>query len=168
MRILDFDVIAPSVFSEQEIDEAQLFGAFATIWLRSDYHSKAPLYKFAERILPILRTKQFALFIQDKVPVAYFSWAAFSQEMENAYLVDDDVLLTQANWQSGSLLWIIDWFASDGVGKKLKPIIANHLFPHEIMTALYHKSSQGNIRKLYFKGSAVSKEAFESFIRNHQ
>ncbi|QIM68528.1 toxin-activating lysine-acyltransferase [Basfia succiniciproducens] len=167
MKIETFDVIAPSIFSYEPLDESQLFGAFATIWLRSEYHSKAPLYRFAERILPVLRNKQFALFIKDNEPVAYFSWAYFTQEAEEAYLHNDDVLLEAGNWCAGNNLWIIDWFAPANLTKEIKPLIERHLFPNEILTALYHKSAVNHVQKRYFKGCAVSRERFRDFIRNH-
>ncbi|WP_386695905.1 toxin-activating lysine-acyltransferase [Lonepinella sp. MS14435] len=167
MKIDTFDVIAPSIFTTESIDESQLFGAFATIWLCSEYHSKAPLYRFAERILPVLRNKQFALFIKDNAPVAYFSWAKFTKEAEEAYLRNDDVLLESTNWCSGDNLWIIDWFAPSNLTREIKPLIEQYLFPNEIWTALYHKSPVNHVQKRYFKGCAVSREQFRDFIRNH-
>lgn len=163
MYINGYEVIAPTIFN-QTIEESQVFGALATIWLQSDHHRNAPLYRFAERAIPILHSRQFALFIKNKQPVAYVSWAYFDEECEQRYLKDDDVLKVEKNWCSGNRGWIIDWFALNHISQEISTLVRRNILPDSIFSFLYHKSTKNNPRRLFFRGVNVSKLEFQQFI----
>ena len=48
-------------------------------------------------------------------------------QTEAQYLQSDSVLHTPANWQSGSRIWIVDWFAPYGDSLKMKTLTRRYL-----------------------------------------
>lgn len=163
MYINGYEIIAPNIFG-QSIEESQIFGALATIWLRSNHHRNAPLYRFAERAIPIIHSRQFALFIKDKQPMAYISWAYFDKECEESYLTSDDVLNIEKNWHSGERGWFIDWFSPDSSTVEINSILRKYLFPNSIFSYLYRKSPKNNPKRCFFRGYNVNRTEFRLFI----
>lgn len=104
-------------------------------------------------MLPALDNGQFALFAEQGSILGYFSWAMLSPETEAQYLQSDSVLHTPANWQSGSRIWIVDWFAPYGDSLKIKTLTRRYLFSNQPEAyALYHRAEPGKARIVRFAG----------------
>lgn len=77
-------------------------------------HSRHTLISELEwRVLPALVLDQCKLYLKDNAPLAFASWARFSDATAQRYLSPPHQLTT-ADWSSGNQIWLIDVFTPFG------------------------------------------------------
>ncbi len=104
--------------------------------------AREPLRKLNWTVLPAVALRQFRL-VRDKdgTPVAYVSWALFSQRVEEKITklpIDDKLFqsIVPSDWNSGERPFIIDLYAKEPkVGQLLVTRIKRELFPNTELRA---------------------------------
>ena len=160
MQFEGIDIISPALFPHEHWNRAEVLGAVTWLWLHTPPYGEAPLMELGRYVLPALDNGQFALFAEQGSILGYFSWAMLSPETEAQYIQSDSVLHTPANWQSGSRIWIVDWFAPYGDSLKMKTLTRRYLFSNQPEAyALYHRAGPGKAKVVRFADRRADEEA---------
>ena len=79
------------------------------VWLMtvSKEHRDLPIRFIEERITPAVLLRQFKIYLKDKQPIAFISWAAVSEEV-NARMQAGGFTLTPADWRSGNRVVVVE------------------------------------------------------------
>ena len=157
MRIENLDVISPALFPDERWNEAEALGAITWLWLKTDYKYFS-VAEMSAMVLPVLKNGQFALFCRGGQPLAYITWAWFSQEAENCYLQSDLGLLFFQYLCCGNGLRLNNWITPFGNSKVIRKLAADYLFPEQCGRALYHRGSERGLRIMEFKGSRIKQQ----------
>lgn len=140
MNIADnLNIIAPSIFNEP-FSEAEVLGAITYLWSHHEYYREIAIYSMLEVIIPMIQTKQFALFTENNRPIGYICWAYMNQETEVDYLENSGEIERFVGVNNGPQLWILKIFAEPNCSKKLYRLSKQYLFPNVAGKTLYHRS----------------------------
>ena len=167
MKFKNIDVISPALFPKEQWNEAEVLGAITWLWLSSENCKHCTLADMARRVLPVIKSRQFALFSQDKTPLGYISWANLDERSEAEYVHSEPWIYSQQNWNCGDRMWLINWFAPLGHSALIKSIIETDLFPEQCCRALYHKGAIRGLRVMTFHGKLVSKLEIQNWNKQH-
>lgn len=99
-------------------NNAALLGDIAWLMLRLQSRRDLPIRDFARLVMPPLARRQFRLFYDRDVPVAYVSWARLSADAETRFIADP-FALEPADWASGETVYIVDFVAAKGAMRKI-------------------------------------------------
>lgn len=94
MNFDDIEVISPALYPNEQWNEAEVFGAMTWIWLLAENCKKTKLSDMATRVLPVIKSRQFALFSQNSQPIAYISWANLDAQSEAKYINSEPWIYT--------------------------------------------------------------------------
>lgn len=167
MEKVNISFLAPAVFQQQWATTTVL-GSISWLWINSKHHQQHTIQTFHKHLLPVINCQQFALFYLNQQPIAYITWAMFDEEAEQAYIQDNrSLLLHPQYWNSGSRMWLIDWFAPFGHSIYLKNIIQNQIFPTSVVRFLYHRSEQTKAKILHAKGVAVTAQEYQYWMQHN-
>ena len=142
-------VIAPSIFLDASWNEAEVIGAMIWLWSKHPDYKKTAVDSALEILLPIIRSKNFALVITDQKPIGYINWAFLNHKEEIQYLNQTKDYLTfvrHAQPDKNKNLWILTFFCPFGLRDVLltksvcKKVLHNHLCFFG-----YHKSKQQTV-----------------------
>ena len=167
MKFEDVDVISPVLFPTEQWNEAEVFGAITLIWFLSENCKNSTISDRAMSVLPVIKSRQFALFSRDAQPIAYISWANLDEKSEAEYIDSEPWVYSQQNWNCGDRMWLINWFAPLGQSALIKRLIEKNLFPEQCFRALYHKGAVRGLKVMTFHGKSVSKTAAKDWINQH-
>lgn len=160
------EIIAPGLI-QQSFTEAAVFGAAAWLWMHSSSHRGMPLQNLNNLLLPAIRHHQFLLASVDGRAVFYMSWANFSAEAEQRYVLQPPSLMHQDDWCSGDRMWMLDWVAPFGHTQAMSQLIRQQLFAHRCARTLYHRGNQRGLRIKNFYGQAVTREEAHVWFEAH-
>lgn len=90
--------------------------------IHKDYDYKQIITWF---VVPILQNQYFAVY-QDGKLVAFLTYAFLDKKTENRWLTKKHQL-TDADWKSGNIPWLIDCLAPFGHARKVSMMLVNHL-----------------------------------------
>lgn len=167
MKFEDIDVISPALFPKEQWNEAEVLGAMTWLWLLSENCKHSTVSDMARRVLPVIKSRQFALFSQGTTPLGYISWANLDEHSEAEYVHSEPWIYSQQNWNCGDRMWLINWFAPFGQSALIKHLIEKHLFPEQCFRALYHKGAIRGLKVMTFHGKSVSKLETQDWIKQH-
>lgn len=115
------------------------------VWL----YTQAPAYRhlflgdLEWRLLPALSLGQCKLYMKDKAPLAFVSWARVNSEVDER-LAAGQVRLAPSDWKSGDTFWIIDLIAPFGGAESvLKDLRENVLSGKEVKYLVPDSSGKG-------------------------
>ena len=103
-------------------------GQIAWLLMQSPVHKHLFLADLEWLVLPPVQLKQFRIFRQKKVPVAFASWAFISEEVEQR-LTSGVNKIKPGEWNSGDRLWLIDLVAPFGGAEDILRNLADKVFP---------------------------------------
>lgn len=144
-------VIAPSIFPDATWNEAEVIGAMIWLWSKHPDYKNAAINSALENLIPIIRSKNFALIITQQRPIGYINWAYLNHEEEIQYLNQSKDYLNFVNCmqpEQDKNLWILSFFCPFGLHDALltksicKKVLHNHLCYFG-----YHKSKQQTVVK---------------------
>ena len=167
MKFEDIDVISPALFPKEQWNEAEVLGAMTWLWLLSDNCKHSTVSDMARRVLPVIKSRQFALFSQGSQPLGYISWANLDQQSEAEYVHSEPWIYSQQNWNCGDRMWIINWFSPLGESALMRSILLRYLLPTTCFRSLYHKGDEHGLKVLTFCGQAVSKQEKLAWENEH-
>lgn len=120
-----------------ELKNFSHLGQIAWLWMNSNLHGDWSAQLMTRNVIPPISLGQYKI-IQDKkgVPVAYASWAFFSEEAEFRYIAKPSQIQLQ-DWNSGDRMWFIDYVSPFSVRHTLhlKSLLRDQ-FPDRFARAL--------------------------------
>ena len=133
--------------------KAHLLGEVAWLMAHSELHHKWPVGALQQWVATPLLRGQFRLYHQaNGQPVGYVSWAFFNEDAELRYQKDSQAV-QPADWNSGDRLWVIDFVAPFGHGKKIVNDLATNIFPSRTGKAL-RIGKNGRMRVIEMTGKS--------------
>ena len=156
MQYKNFDILAPRLL-EQSFNEAEMTGAAIWLWMHSEVHHNFPLHVLDVLLFPAIRTGQFVLAVESGKPVFYLSWAMFSEEAEERYILHSPHMMRNEDWQSGDRIWFLDWVAPFGGTREMRNLMSL-LFRTRYVRYLHHRGTERNMRIMEAKGADVTKQ----------
>ncbi|WP_392562372.1 toxin-activating lysine-acyltransferase [Orbus sturtevantii] len=160
-------LISP-LFLGDKYSEGDVFGSAVWLWMHSEFHKEIPLYMLPTLLLPAIKKQQFVLGTKAGKPIFFTSWAWMNEASEKKYLLAKNSLtLTDADWNSGSRIWFIDWVAPFGDSKHVSDMILSDMFANSCMRSLYHKGNKGGIRVKFYRGKQVAIETAKTWQRSN-
>lgn len=87
------------------------------------------------RVLPALMLDQAKLYLKDDAPVAFVSWARFSDVVAQRYQIAPHQL-TMIDWASGEQVWLIDVFTPFGGAQDVLNDLREKVFPGQVVHQL--------------------------------
>jgi hemolysin-activating ACP:hemolysin acyltransferase len=129
-------------------NNATLLGEVAWIMLHVNKRRGLYLWDFARLVTPAIGLRQFRLYYDRTVPIAYVSWAFLSAETEARFLADATALRPE-DWASGERAYIVDFVAQQGAIAKIAPLLRRDplLRAHRIK-AVRRRSGQPRVIEL--------------------
>jgi cytolysin-activating lysine-acyltransferase len=97
---------------------AAILGDITWLMMESPSHRRRTVADFARLVLPPIKLRQFRLFHDGHIPIAFISWALLSPEAEHRY-IDDPHALKPEDWMSGNAIYIADLVASRNAVRKI-------------------------------------------------
>ena len=146
------------------VNEVEVLGATAWLWLHSDRHRFLALESLNRILLPVIQRGQYLLAYEQGRPVFFMSWACFDAAAEQRYLAEPDWLFDAADWNSGDRFWIVDWVAPFGHSHRMRYLLDQDLLSRTCSRILCRNLSRGRARVIQHRGRRVSRdEAREHF-----
>ncbi|MFQ1006049.1 toxin-activating lysine-acyltransferase [Gilliamella sp. CG22] len=154
MKSLEQDlirIIAPSLYHDTSWNEAEVLGAMIWLWNRNPEYKKAELNSALTVLLPIIQSKNFALFIRNNQPLGYLNWAYLNREQEQLYLNKKKpyINFVQCNQPMESTrLWILSFFCPFGLHEVLlTKSLGKKVLKNNLCFFGYHKSKTETVVK---------------------
>ncbi|WP_138465874.1 toxin-activating lysine-acyltransferase [Poseidonocella sp. HB161398] len=83
-------------------------GQISWLWMNSGLHADWSTRLMMRNVIPPVSLGQYEILREGCVPVAYASWAFFSEEAELRYIKTPSAIRLE-DWTSGDRLWFIDY-----------------------------------------------------------
>jgi cytolysin-activating lysine-acyltransferase len=100
------DLVGPDAMREP-------VGAAIRLMILSDLHRRWTVSDLDRLIVPPIEMGQCLFAIKERSPIAFVSWALFSEEVSMVF-ANHMRPLRREDWQSGTQLWIIDFIGTFG------------------------------------------------------
>lgn len=122
----------PSLSDRQDtssITVAVQLGNAVSIMMGTKRYLSFRIAALAAWLLPAVRIKQFKAYFDDKGrPVGYVTWAFLSDETQQRWQCDPDMILHHSEWNEGLNLWIIDFASPYGFTRAIMTDLRDNLF----------------------------------------
>lgn len=151
-NLKNINIIAPSILLEQKYSEAEILGAMVLLWSQQSYYKEISVASMLSVLIPIIKTRQFALISDENRPVGYLVWAFMDEDTENTYLQNSGEIERFIGCNNGDQLWFLSIFSQEGQSKTIIQIAREVLFPYVSGKSLYHRGRSKGFRILYFHG----------------
>jgi hemolysin-activating ACP:hemolysin acyltransferase len=110
---------APSKGSVSVVhSNAALLGDVAWLMLRLEGRRDWRVAEFSRMVMPALGRRQFRLYYDGVVPIAFISWALLSAEVKTRFF-DDPFSLRPEEWSCGEEACIVDFAVLPGAMRKI-------------------------------------------------
>lgn len=93
--------------ADKVIGKIPLLGAVSWLMLQKPATRHTLLSELEWRVMPPLMFDQAKLYMRDKMPLAYVSWAYLSEEAAQRFQKAPHHLMP-SDWKSGDQVWIVD------------------------------------------------------------
>lgn len=116
---------APSVAALAAIrnrSSTAVLGDVAWLMMESSWYRGHAVKDFARLVMPPIGHKQFRLFHEGNVPIAFLSWAMLSPDAEGRFLADP-FSLEPADWSSGDAAYLVDFLTRKNAFRKILPYL---------------------------------------------
>lgn len=155
MNIEGIRVIAPKFDSAEIWSEAEVLGAMIFLWSQQDYYRQGSVESALQNLLPIIRHKNFCLFIKDGSPIGYVNWAYFSEQEAEDYSNNKNnyqhYIESCSEKEEDKEMWLLTSFFPSGEVNHSRRILRNHIFKNQSVKFLHHKKT-GIPSKKFFSG----------------
>lgn len=156
MKINEIRVIVPKFDAGESWSEAEVLGAMVFLWSQQDYYRQGSVESALANLLPIIRHRNFCLFIKDGTPIGYVNWAYFSEQEAADYALRQHdythFLEACAQEQAGKQLWMLSSFFPTGEVHLSRKILRDHVFKNQSVRFLHHRPADAPLSK-EFSGS---------------
>lgn len=93
--------------AEKVMSKIPLLGAVSWLMMQQSATRHTLLSELEWRVMPPLMHDQAKLYMRDKAPLAYVSWAYLSEDAAKRYQQAPHHLMP-SDWKSGEQVWIVD------------------------------------------------------------
>lgn len=93
--------------ADKVMGKVPLLGAVSWLLMQQNATRHTLLSELEWRVMPPLMLDQAKLYMRDKAPLAYVSWAFLSDEVAKRYQQAPHQLMP-SDWKSGDQVWIVD------------------------------------------------------------
>src|SRR5690349_7989561 len=101
----DDTIERPQALPEATLQSSSaILGKVAWLMMESAWHRGRRVEDFARLVMPAINFRQFRLYHDGDVPIAFMSWTRLSAEAEQRYL-EDPFALEPADWTSGEITY---------------------------------------------------------------
>jgi cytolysin-activating lysine-acyltransferase len=104
--------------AEKVMSKIPLLGAVSWLMMQQAATRHTLLSELEWRVMPPLMLDQAKLYMKEKAPLAYVSWAYLSEEAAKRYQQAPHHLMA-SDWKSGDQIWIIDLCTPFGGSQEL-------------------------------------------------
>lgn len=153
MKVGNFNIIAPSIFVNEPYSEAEVLGAITLQWANHNYYREISIESMLELVIPIIKSRQFALFSKDNRPIGYAVWAFMNEETEADYIKSEGIIDRFIGCNNGKNLWILSLFTESGDTAHVVNLMRKHLFPTHHGKSLYHQGKRRGLKVMDFYGT---------------
>jgi hemolysin-activating ACP:hemolysin acyltransferase len=102
------------------LSASAILGKVAWLMMESEWHRLRRVDDFARLVMPPIQLRQFRLFHDGDIPIAFLTWALFSPEAEERF-IDDPLSLKPEDWTGGKAAYIVDFVVAKGAMRKIAP-----------------------------------------------
>lgn len=85
-------------------------GKLAWLWMNSPLHASWATRIMMRNLIPPISIGQYKMLEKGDFPVAYASWAFFSEDAERRYILHPSRIELE-DWTSGDRMWLIDFIS---------------------------------------------------------
>lgn len=154
--------IAPKL-NACHFNEAEVLGSVVWLWMQTPKFRDLPLHTLPALLLPVIKSRQFILAIENEQPVFYLSWAEFDEEAEHNYLTNLPITIKPEEWTSGDRTWILDVVAPFGHGNLTRELRSG-LMSSMCMRSLYHRPGNNGAKLMQFRGKSVAPDVAQQWF----
>ena len=163
MKFNNVRVIAPKFDESEGWSEAEVLGAMVFLWGQQDYYSHGSVESALANLLPIIRHRNFCLFIKNGTPIGYVNWVYFSEQESAEYAQHQHdyahYLEACAQEQEGKQVWLLSSFFPTGEVHLSRRILRDHIFKNQCVHFLHHSSSSSASPKQFFGSQHAHRHA---------
>jgi cytolysin-activating lysine-acyltransferase len=127
-----------------------VLGSVSWIMTRSPFHKHLFITDLEWLVIPPIMLRQMRLFRNEKMPLAYISWAYLSEEAEKRFL-SGAAKLAPKDWKSGNRLWIVDNISLKGSAQQFLKILQEQVFKKEKAKILRPKKDGKGVEGVLLK-----------------
>lgn len=128
----------------------EAFEAAVRLMMLSDLHKQWTVSDLDRLLIPPIQMGQCLFAIKDDSPIAFVSWALFSEEASLAF-ANRARPLRKEDWRSGDQLWIVDFIGPFGFVPEIVRMFKGHLmqrYPVHVKAFAIRYKERGRIRRL--------------------
>lgn len=160
MKIDNCNIVAPTIFTNDSYSEAEVLGAMVLQWAKHDYYKEISVTSMLDLLIPIIKSKQFALFSKNNQPIGYVVWAFMDDITEGMYIQSGGEIDRFVGCNNGKNLWILSLFAESGCVSQITNMMRKYVFPKHCGKSLYHQGKKRGLRIMSFYGVDYPKTNF--------
>ncbi|QIQ22010.1 toxin-activating lysine-acyltransferase [Zophobihabitans entericus] len=143
-------IISPKIYPDELFSESEILGILLYLWYQNDKHRVVALDVAIDNIIPIIQSRNFAIFIVDDVPIGYVNWIYLSEDQQQHYLNNQlsYVEAVKAYSVDGDHkdIWLMTWFNCQK-NHRMHRLSEKYIFKGRKVCFVYHKST-GNTKKI--------------------
>jgi cytolysin-activating lysine-acyltransferase len=104
-------------------------GAVSALMLQNKLYHYFPMACLAAWIDPAILLNQIRIFYNEKqLPIGYMTWAYLAPDVEDRWINDPKVTLHLSEWNEGEALWVMDFVAPLGHGRRIMQQVKDEMF----------------------------------------
>lgn len=133
------DLVQLVEYAQAAFDRMPTLGPVAWLYGRDDAKKHLTLADLDWAVQPPLILDQCRLFMKDKMPLGFISWAYVSEDVHQR-LQQGNTRLEPHEWKGGEHLWLIDIVTPFGQREEMFNDLKQNVFPQQV--AHYIQSNQ--------------------------
>ncbi len=125
-------------------------GTVVRLMTLSDLHKRWTVSDLDRLIMPPMETGQCLFAIKEVAPIAFVSWALFSEEVSMIF-ANRMRPLRKGDWHSGDQLWIVDFIGPFGFVPEIVRMLKEYLkqrYPRNARAFAIRYKERGRVRRL--------------------
>ncbi len=130
--------------SREVLKRLPAMGPILMLYMQSSHRRHHFISDLEWLLLPPLVNKQCKLYMKDKYPISFASWAFLSEAAEKR-LFENGGRLRPDDWNSGNSLWIVDIVAPFGGIENMLEDIRKNEFPDQVVHLVVPDPKTGGI-----------------------
>lgn len=140
--------------ADKVMSKVPLLGAVSWLMMQQNATRHTLLSELEWRVMPPLMLDQAKLYMRDKAPLAYVSWAYLSDEAAKRYQQAPHHLMP-SDWKSGDQAWIVDLCTPFGGSQEVLKDLREGVFKgHELHQ--FTLGADGKVTAMTWPASTMS------------
>ena len=147
------------IFEQLSLDKQnELLGEISFLLFSSKLHKQYRISDIEVYFLAPINLNQFRIYRnKNKEPVGLVTWGCFSEDVEKRYL-SRNYRLKKEDWNSGDILWVIDFIAPFGNFENITKDLQENIFVDKIAKSIDIDADGKVLGVKLWKGKNCKKE----------